>query len=192
MKPKRAAALAWQPLQVSRSPALRPRLILAPDSGTGAQARKLPAPRILIVEDDFLVATEMEVALSDAGFAIAGVAASGENAIALATRQDPDLAVVDIRLAGDGDGVDTALELSRVHGVHCIFATAHSDPDTRARAQAAASLGWLQKPYTMASGAGSPRRAPQVVRHGSLSGLAAALPRRGAVPYGPQPHAVEI
>lgn len=151
MKPKRAAALAWQPLQVSRNPARRPRPVLAPDSDTGAQARKSPAPRILIVEDDFLVATEMEVALSDAGFAIAGVAASGEDAVALAARQDPDLAVVDIRLAGDRDGVDTALELSRAHGVHCIFATAHSDPDTRARAQAAAPLGWLQKPYTMAS-----------------------------------------
>ena len=58
---------------------------------------------------------------------------------------------MDIRLAGDRDGIDTALELSGTHGVRCIFATAHSDSETRARAQAAAPLGWLQKPYTTAS-----------------------------------------
>jgi len=97
------------------------------------------------------VANEIEVALSDAGFVIAGVAASGEEAIAIAARQKPDLAVMDVRLAGDRDGVDTALELLRSHGVRCIFATAHADSETRTRAQAAAPLGWLQKPYTMAS-----------------------------------------
>ena len=65
--------------------------------------------------------------------------------------QPPDLAIVDIRLAGDRDGVDTALELFRSHRIRCIFASAYSDPEARQRAEAAAPLGWLQKPYTMAS-----------------------------------------
>ena len=143
------------------SPALQPhgwpgllrwsRPLFAAKNGAGSDAGTPKTKRILIIEDDFLVAMEMEGALHDAGFAIAGVAASGEEAVELAAAQRPDLAVVDIRLAGDRDGVDTAVELLRSHGVRSIFATAHADRETRSRAQAAAPLGWLQKPYTMAS-----------------------------------------
>ena len=58
---------------------------------------------------------------------------------------------MDIRLAGDRDGIDTALELFRSHGIRCIFASAYSDQEAQRRAAPAAPLGWLQKPYTMAS-----------------------------------------
>ena len=61
------------------------------------------------------------------------------------------LVVMDIRLAGDRDGIDTALELFRSHGIRCIFASAYSDQEAQRRAAPAAPLGWLQKPYTMAS-----------------------------------------
>jgi DNA-binding response OmpR family regulator len=107
--------------------------------------------RILIVEDDVLIASQMEVALAEDGFEIAGVASTGKEAVQLAEAQSPTLVVMDIRLAGDRDGIDTALELFRLHGVRCIFASAHSDDDTRRRAAPAAPLGWLQKPYAMAS-----------------------------------------
>lgn len=107
--------------------------------------------RIFIIEDDLLVASEMEGALADAGFEVIGIVPTGQEAIEMARTQAPDLAVVDIRLAGDRDGVDTALELFREHGIRCVFASAYSDVDARQRAEAAAPLGWLQKPYTMAS-----------------------------------------
>ena len=107
--------------------------------------------RILIVEDDVLIASQMEVALAEDGFEIAGVASTGKEAVQLAEAQSPTLVVMDIRLAGDRDGIDAARELFRLHGVRCIFASAHSDDDTRRRAAPAAPLGWLQKPYTMAS-----------------------------------------
>jgi two-component system, response regulator PdtaR len=58
------------------------------------------------------------------------------------------LAIVDVRLAGHRDGVEAAIELFRGHGIRSIFATAHADPETRRRAQAAAPLGWLAKPYS--------------------------------------------
>jgi hypothetical protein len=58
---------------------------------------------------------------------------------------------MDIRIAGDRDGIDTALELFRSRGLRCIFSSAHSDHESRSRAQPAAPLGWLQEPYTMAS-----------------------------------------
>jgi DNA-binding response OmpR family regulator len=107
--------------------------------------------RILIVEDDVLIASQMEAALAEDGFEIAGVASTGNEAFQLAKAQSPTLVVMDIRLAGDQDGIDAALELFRAHGIRCIFASAHSDEDTRRRAAPAAPLGWLQKPYTMAS-----------------------------------------
>jgi len=124
--------------------------VLAPD-GRAVSEQSENGPRILIVEDDVLVASEMEVTLSDAGFEIVGIAASAKEALLLASAESPVLAVMDIRIAGDRDGIDTALELFRAHGIRCIFASAHSDRDSRLRAEPAAPLGWLQKPYSMAS-----------------------------------------
>jgi DNA-binding NarL/FixJ family response regulator len=120
--------------------------------------------RILIVEDDFLVSTQMEIALNEAGFEVVGTAASGEEALHLAELHQPDLTVMDIRLAGKKDGIDTALELFGLHGIRCIFASAHSDDDARRRAAAASPLGWLQKPYMMESLASLVRSAINEVR----------------------------
>jgi DNA-binding NarL/FixJ family response regulator len=122
---------------------------LARDDDLGAEVRANRAPKILVVEDDFLVATEMEVALQIAGFVVTGVAASADEAIALARSTSPDLAIVDIRLYGPRDGVDAALVMFRDHAIRCIFATAHADAAVRNRAAPAAPLGWLQKPYSM-------------------------------------------
>jgi two-component system, response regulator PdtaR len=109
------------------------------------------ASGVLIVEDDFLIGMQTESALVDAGIAVVGVAATAEEAILLARQHKPALAVMDIRLAGRRDGVDAAAELFRELGIRCIFATAHDDQRTRSRAEPFAPLGWLAKPYTMAS-----------------------------------------
>jgi len=107
--------------------------------------------RILIVEDDFLIAMQTETALTEAGFDVVGTATTAEEAIVLAKEQRPSLAVMDIRLASARDGIDAARELFRELHVRCIFATAHDDRHTRARAEPFAPLGWLAKPYTMTS-----------------------------------------
>ena len=104
---------------------------------------------VLIVEDDYIVASELRNALDDAGFEVVGVADSADQAVDLARSTRPALAVVDIRLFGRRDGVDAAVEMVRTLDVRSIFATAHNDPATRARGQAANPLGWLRKPYTM-------------------------------------------
>jgi DNA-binding NarL/FixJ family response regulator len=116
----------------------------ATQSGT----RAAEAARVLIVEDDFLVATQAEIALTAAGFAVIGVASSAEEALQLATLQPPALAVMDIRLTGERDGIDAALEMFQNMGIRCIFATAHYDAATLNRAEPAHPLGWLPKPYT--------------------------------------------
>jgi len=107
--------------------------------------------RILVVEDDFLIAMQTEGALSEAGYHVVGSAATAEEAIALARSQQPALAVMDIRLASKRDGIDAAKELFEELAIRCIFATAHDDALTRKRAEPYAPLGWLAKPYSMAS-----------------------------------------
>jgi len=109
------------------------------------------AERVLLIEDDFLVATQIEAALIDAGFEIAGVGSSADEAIELASSRQPALCVMDIRLGGGRDGIEAAIEIFKAHGIRCIFATAHADPEARVRAEKAAPLGWLQKPFSMAS-----------------------------------------
>jgi DNA-binding NarL/FixJ family response regulator len=120
------------------------------DKGRGAEEEQGPT-RILIVEDDFLIAMQTEIALTEAGFSVVGIATTAEEAIALAREQRPFLAVMDIRLASERDGIDAARELFGELDIRCIFATAHDDPRTRERAEPYAPLGWLAKPYTMAS-----------------------------------------
>lgn len=103
--------------------------------------------RILVVEDDYFVSLAIESDLEDAGYEVIGVVAAGEDALQVAGRLRPDLAIVDVRLAGALDGIETATELLQ-RGIRCIFATAHSDPQTRERGSAARPLAWLTKPFT--------------------------------------------
>lgn len=126
-------------------------LLLAPEDERGSRAAPHRADRILVIEDDLLIASEIEETLAGVGFDIVGVATTGEEALQLAQTGAPDFAVIDIRLAGDRDGIDTALELFRLHRIRCIFASAYSDREAHRRAEEASPLGWLQKPYSMAS-----------------------------------------
>ena len=159
MIPKRSAFDRGDPPKSAATPPDRPQLVFARDDATGADKRPARPGRILVVEDDFLVALQMESALTEAGFEVAGVASTGEDANELALSERPRLVVMDIRLAGDRDGIDTALQLFAEHGIRCIFATAHHDEHSRRRAAPAGPLGWLHKPYTMASLVGMVRGA---------------------------------
>jgi DNA-binding NarL/FixJ family response regulator len=125
--------------------------VFAAENTSGSDRSAVELTRIMIVEDDYLVSSEMERALIDDGFAVVGIAGSAEEAIALAAAEHPGLAVMDVRLGGPRDGIDAALELFRTLGIRCVFATAHHDAQARERARAANPLGWLQKPYTMRS-----------------------------------------
>jgi DNA-binding NarL/FixJ family response regulator len=119
----------------------------AESSGPEASASPASSPCILLVEDDFLVGMEMEAGLAEAGYEVAGIAATAEEAVAIAADRRPALVVMDIRLASDRDGVDAALEIYRTLGIRSLFATANGDAQVRARAAPARPLGWVAKPY---------------------------------------------
>jgi DNA-binding response OmpR family regulator len=107
--------------------------------------------RILIVEDEYLIGSELETGLLTAGFDVVGWARTADQAVAIATAQKPDLIVMDVQLMGPRDGVDAALEIFRKTGIRSLFASAHADVHTRGRALAAEPLGWVSKPYAVHS-----------------------------------------
>jgi two-component system, response regulator PdtaR len=121
-----------------------------PDLQPAETVNSAAAARIMVVEDDFLIATDMESALTEAGFEVV-VAGSAEEALTIVASERPSLVVMDIRLSGALDGIDAALELFRRYELRSVFATAHSDAAAQARAAPAQPLGWLVKPYTAAS-----------------------------------------
>ncbi len=101
---------------------------------------------VLVVEDNYLVALETKDILESAGYAVPVVAASGKEALASAAAHPPALALVDVSLTGDLDGIETAIQLLAL-GVRTIFATGHAKPEIVARGQDANPIAWLFKPY---------------------------------------------
>lgn len=103
--------------------------------------------RILIVEDEFLIALTAEAELVAAGFTVVGKAASDEKALDLARTGKPDLVLMDVRLGAGRDGIEAALTLRHEMGLRSIIATGSMDDENRRRAAPAAPLAWLAKPY---------------------------------------------
>jgi len=138
----------WNRLSHSLSPRESSGPVFLPDERPAD--RKIHKPhRILIVEDDYLVAMEAEAAVVEAGFEAAGIANSADEAVKLAKSERPTLIVMDIRLIGKRDGIEAASDIFKETGVRCIFATAHHTLATRTRAAPTCPLGWLPKPYSM-------------------------------------------
>lgn len=102
---------------------------------------------ILIVEDEKIIAYDLQRRIESYGFPIAGVCASGEEAIAAAAASSPAIALMDINIEGPLDGIETARILQSKHQIPVIFLTASSDQDTLERCKETQPLGFLIKPY---------------------------------------------
>jgi len=103
--------------------------------------------RLLIVEDDVLLASSLEELLSDSGFEVVGTAGSAATALSLAEERQPHLALIDIRLVGPIDGIELARQFRNRFQIPAIFLSGLADPETRERARLAQPLGFLRKPY---------------------------------------------
>lgn len=106
----------------------------------------MSASRILIVEDEAIVALELEHRLVRQGYTIAGTARSADEAVSIVADQTIDLALLDLRLRGKRDGIDVAREL-RERDIPFVFLTAHGDDETLARVKAVEPQGYLLKPF---------------------------------------------
>lgn len=102
---------------------------------------------VMVVEDETIVAKDLEHRLARLGYGIAALATSGEEAVQKAAQTHPDLVLMDIRLSGAIDGIKAAEQIQHRLDVPIIFVTAHADDETLARATAIEPYGYLIKPF---------------------------------------------
>lgn len=103
---------------------------------------------ILIVEDERLVAKDIAARLTQAGYAIAGIADNFDSAISLFAANLPDLVLLDINIKGDKNGIDIATTINNSVPTPFIFVTAQTDADTLQKAKNTFPSAYLVKPFT--------------------------------------------
>lgn len=107
----------------------------------------MTAPRILIVEDNAIVAYNLQDKLLEMGYEPCGVLFSGEDAVVRLPELQPDLVLMDIRLPGEIDGVEAAARIRAQYDVPVVYVTGHSDEATLQRAKCTEPFGYLLKPF---------------------------------------------
>lgn len=102
--------------------------------------------KILIVEDEHIVAMGIKAMLKNLGYTVTGVASSGEEAISKAESTKPDLVLMDIMLKGDLDGIEASKEIITRSGIPVVYLTACSDRKVLERIWNTGS-GYIIKPF---------------------------------------------
>jgi PAS domain S-box-containing protein len=103
--------------------------------------------RILVAEDEPIVAMDLERSLAGLGYEVAGIADSGSKAVRLAGESHPDLVLMDVQLRGKMDGIAAAEEIRRRWQIPVVYTTAYSTDEVIERAKATRPLGFLVKPF---------------------------------------------
>ena len=104
-------------------------------------------PRILVAEDDTIIAMELRIRLESAGYALVAVVSRAEDAVQKATETRPDLVLMDVRLRGGIDGIEAAARIRACCDVPVVYLTALADAETLQRAQSAGLAGYIVKPF---------------------------------------------
>ncbi len=106
-----------------------------------------PTPKILIVEDQVLIAHKLKAALESLGYKVIGIEMTAEKGIALCEKDPPDLVLMDIILEGQVDGIEAAEVIRSRWGIPIIFLAAFADKERLKRAKPAYPFGYLIKPF---------------------------------------------
>jgi PAS domain S-box-containing protein len=107
-----------------------------------------PLPTVLIVEDEIVLAMELEEKLTEMGYRVVARVTSGEDALKKAKELRPDLILMDIRLDDELDGIDAARLIRKQQHVPIVYLTAYADNSTLQRAKLTEPFGYLVKPYS--------------------------------------------
>ncbi|MCP4135283.1 MAG: response regulator [bacterium] len=103
-------------------------------------------PKILIVEDEGLIALAIHDMLERKGYSVCGIASNGEDAIRIAEEDSPELIMMDIVLSGQMDGITTSALIKEKKNIPIVYTTAHSDEETLDRIKATEPYGIILKP----------------------------------------------
>ena len=104
------------------------------------------ALRILIVEDEGIIADDIASRLKRAGYEVTAIAASAEEVFAGWRESRPDLILMDIHIDGPMDGIQTAARLRETSDIPIVFLSAHADRETMGRAEATGAFAFVTKP----------------------------------------------
>ncbi len=105
------------------------------------------ALRILIVEDDLIIASDIEMILTEAGYKVVGIATNYDDAMTAIVSNRPDLILLDINLEGDADGVIVAEDINHKFHIPFIYLTSNTDPLTINRVKRTNPAGFIVKPF---------------------------------------------
>jgi len=105
------------------------------------------ALRILIVEDDLIIASDIEMILNESGYEVIGIATNYPDALSVIASKQPDLILLDINLEGDADGVILAEDINRKFQIPFIYLTSNTDPLTINRVKRTNPAGFIVKPF---------------------------------------------
>jgi CheY-like chemotaxis protein len=105
-------------------------------------------PRIVVVEDERIVAYHLRQRLTRLGYLVAGVAASGRQALQQIRELHPDVVLMDIKIEGEMDGIETVGRIPPEDRPAVIFLTAYGERATLERARAVGPSGYLTKPFS--------------------------------------------
>ncbi len=103
--------------------------------------------KILVVEDERIIAIDLQRRLERFGYTVVAIAAAGAQALELVKQHSPDIILMDIMLVGDIDGIETATIIKNEYAIPVIFLTAYSDEKTLERAKIAEPSGYILKPF---------------------------------------------
>jgi diguanylate cyclase (GGDEF)-like protein len=125
--------------------AVHPKLFAIADSEPSSPGRDPVS--ILLVEDEGVIARDLEDTLIRLGYRVSGIASEGAEAIEMARDLHPQLVVMDVSLRGELDGIEAACAIQEEAPVPVIFLTGHTDTETLQRAVLTGPLGYLTKPF---------------------------------------------
>ena len=103
--------------------------------------------KIMIVEDESVIAMELKQRLMDMGYLVPSIVYSGRQALDIIDEIEPDLILLDIKLPGEFNGIETAQIIQKVYEIPIIFCTGYKDEEIRKTALATNPCGYLVKPY---------------------------------------------
>jgi DNA-binding response OmpR family regulator len=103
--------------------------------------------KILIVEDEFILQMMLEKMVQKMGHQVVSKAKSGAVAIDVAKNESPDLILMDIKIIGDIDGIETIKKIREFSDVPVLYLSGNTDPDTRKRASETAPMDFIIKPF---------------------------------------------
>ena len=105
------------------------------------------ANRVMIIEDDAIIALGLKQQLSDLGFSVLSMVSNGKEALELIALVEPDLVFIDVNLPGEIDGIETARTIHRLYNIPLIICSGYESDEIIDKTRNCGNCGYLFKPY---------------------------------------------